>query len=145
MRSSLSPYWSHLNRCTFGCGSVGGSPPYNPDSGTPTNTNEPYLSFLDFILAQDSVPQTLTTSYGDDEQTVPPDYAQSVCDGFAKLGARGSSVLFSSGDFAVGAGSCLTNDGQNKVQFLPIFPASCTCLSPRISGFYLSHQTQALM
>ena len=39
----------------------------------------------------------------------------------------GSNVLFSSGDFAVGGGDCLSNDGSNKVRFTPIFPASCTC------------------
>ena len=50
--------------------STGGSPPFDPDSNTPTNTNEPYLDWLNFVLAQDSVPQTFTTSYGDDEQTV---------------------------------------------------------------------------
>jgi hypothetical protein len=37
---------------------------------TPTNTNEPYLDWLNFILAQTAIPQVITTSYGDDEQTV---------------------------------------------------------------------------
>ena len=44
---------------------------------------------------------------------------------YAQLGARGSSVLFSSGDFGVGGGSCLTNDGTNRTVFQPMFPASC--------------------
>ncbi len=79
--------------------STGGSPPFTPDTQTPTNTNEPYLDWVNFILAQDTIPQTFTTSYGDDEQTVPQDYAISVCELFAELGARGSTVLFSSGDF----------------------------------------------
>ncbi|THH10355.1 hypothetical protein EW145_g1384 [Phellinidium pouzarii] len=35
------------------------------------------------------------------------------------------SVMFSSGDFGVGGGDCLTNDGTNTVRFQPIFPASC--------------------
>ena len=108
---------------------TGGSPPFTPDSLTPTNTNEPYLDWLKFILDQPTIPQTISTSYGDDEQTVPPDYAQSVCDLFAQLGARGVSLLFSSGDFGVGGGSCLSNDGANRRQFVPIFPASCG-LSP---------------
>jgi len=34
-------------------------------------------------------------------------------------------VLFSSGDAGVGAGNCSSNDGKNKVIFLPAFPASC--------------------
>ncbi|KAL0573726.1 hypothetical protein V5O48_008222 [Marasmius crinis-equi] len=105
--------------------STGGSPPFNPDSDTPTNTNEPYLDWLNFILAQSSIPLVFTTSYGENEQTVPKDYATSVCNLFAQLGARGSSILFSSGDSGVGGGDCRTNDGRNRVQFQPAFPAGC--------------------
>lgn len=79
--------------------STGGSPPFIPDSDTPTNTNEPYLDWLNFILAEDTIPQTITTSYGENEQTIPRDYAESVCDLFAELGARGATVFFSSGDY----------------------------------------------
>ena len=43
---------------------------------------------------------------------------------FAQLGARGVSVLFSSGDTGVGS-ACQTNDGKNTTRFLPIFPAAC--------------------
>lgn len=105
--------------------STGGSPPFVPDSQTPTNTNEPYLDWLDFIMNQTVLPQTFSTSYGDDEQTVPLDFAQTVCNGFAQLGVRGSSVMFSSGDDGVGGGSCVSNDGTNTVKFQPNFPASC--------------------
>lgn len=105
--------------------STGGSPPFKPDSNTPTNTNEPYLDWLNFILAQSSIPQTFTTSYGDDEQTVPFDYAVNVCNLFAQLGARGSSIMFSSGDDGVGAGNCQNNDGTTTKRFQPNFPASC--------------------
>ncbi|KAF8903511.1 peptidase S8/S53 domain-containing protein [Gymnopilus junonius] len=105
--------------------STGGSPPFAPDSNTPTNTNEPYLDFLNFLLAQSTIPQTLTTSYGDDEQTVPLDYATSVCNLFATLGSRGTTIFFSSGDDGVGAGNCQTNDGKGTVIFQPNFPASC--------------------
>lgn len=106
--------------------STGGSPPFQPDLNTKTNTNEPYLDWLDYILAQNDLPQTISTSYGDDEQTVPLSYAQSVCEGFAQLGLRGVSLLFSSGDFGVGTnGTCVSNDGKNTTTFLPAFPASC--------------------
>jgi len=105
--------------------STGGSPPFIPDDLSPNNTNEPYLDWLHFILNQTTIPQTITTSYGDDEQTVPQDYAKTVCNLFAQLGARGVSAIFSSGDFGVGGGDCQTNDGKNKTQFQPIFPASC--------------------
>ncbi|KAF8972690.1 peptidase S8/S53 domain-containing protein [Flammula alnicola] len=105
--------------------STGGSPPFNPDTFTPTNTNEPYLDFLTFLLAQSSIPQTLTTSYGDDEQTVPLDYATSVCNMLATLGSLGTTVFYSSGDEGVGGGDCLTNDGTSRTLFQPAFPASC--------------------
>ncbi|KAI0265980.1 tripeptidyl peptidase A [Gloeopeniophorella convolvens] len=113
--------------------STGGSPPFDPDANTgSTNTNEPYSDWLDFILNQTMVPQTISTSYGDDEQTVPEDFAKRVCAGFAQLGARGVSLMFSSGDGGVGGGdgdpttqSCLTNDGKNQTKFIPVFPASC--------------------
>jgi len=106
--------------------STGGSPLFTPDRHTPTNTNEPYLTWLDYILNQTDLPQTISTSYGDDEQSVPLSYAQSVCEGFAQLGMRGVSLLFSSGDSGVGPnGTCISNDGQNTTTFLPAFPASC--------------------
>lgn len=105
---------------------TGGSPPFIPDMFTPTDTNEPYLVWLQYVSAQKSLPQVISTSYGDDEQTVPLAYAKRVCDGFAALGARGVSLLFSSGDEGVGSdGNCFTNDGKNTTTFLPSFPSTC--------------------
>ncbi|KAJ7663816.1 peptidase S8/S53 domain-containing protein [Mycena polygramma] len=101
--------------------STGGSPPFKADTAT---TTKPYLDWLNFILNQTTIPQTLTTSYGGDEQTVPQDYATSVCNLFAQLGARGSSIMFSSGDGGVGAGDCRANDDTNRTIFQPAFPAS---------------------
>jgi len=87
---------------------------------------------LDFILAQDEVPLVITTSYADDEQTVPKSFAKRACAGFAQLGARGVTLTFGSGDGGVGDGdpdpatqTCITNDGTNKTAFIPLFPASC--------------------
>ncbi|KAL9084023.1 MAG: hypothetical protein Q9159_005445 [Coniocarpon cinnabarinum] len=102
--------------------STGGSPPFIPDERTPTNTNEPYLEWVNYVLNQTDaeIPQTISTSYGDDEQTVPIEYATTVCNQFAQLGARGVSLLFSSGDAGVGPnGSCVSNDGMNTNKFIP--------------------------
>jgi tripeptidyl-peptidase I len=105
---------------------TGGSPPYIPDDLTPTDTNEPYLTWLQYILNQTDIPQVISTSYGDDEQTVPLSYATSACKAFAQLGARGISLLFASGDNGVGSNdNCFTNDGRNTTTFLPSFPAGC--------------------
>ncbi|KAG1805581.1 peptidase S8/S53 domain-containing protein [Suillus subaureus] len=112
--------------------STAGEPPFDPDMLTPTDTNEPYSYWLDYVLSQPMLPQTISTSYGDDEQSVPFTYATRVCAGMAVLGARGVSVLFSSGDSGVGDGDpdpatqmCYSNDGLNVTKFLPDFPASC--------------------
>ncbi|KZF19081.1 tripeptidyl peptidase SED3 [Xylona heveae TC161] len=88
--------------------------------------NEPYLDFLNYILSlpEDELPQTLSTSYGEDEQSVPEPYSRTVCSMFGQLGARGVSVIFSSGDTGVGS-ACQTNDGNKTTRFLPTFPASC--------------------
>ncbi|KAG6910772.1 hypothetical protein DXG01_007659 [Tephrocybe rancida] len=112
---------------------TGGRPPFVPDVGTPTNTNEPYQDWLDFILAHPNPPLAISTSYGDHEQTVPKSYAIRTCKSFAQLGARGVSLTFSSGDNGVGDGNsnpasqtCFTNDGKNATRFQPLFPASVT-------------------
>jgi len=83
-------------------------------------------------LAQDDIPLVISSSYGDDEQTVPESYAKRACAGFAQLGARGVSLTSSSGDGGVGDGdpdpatqTCFTNDGTNRTEFPALFPTSC--------------------
>lgn len=108
--------------------SVGGRPPFKPDAFTPNNTNEPYSTEFEYLLNQpdDKLPSIQSTSYGDDEQTVPHAYQRRVCHEAAALGARGVTLLFSSGDEGVGAdGKCYSNDGKKTRKFLPAFPASC--------------------
>lgn len=107
--------------------STGGRGPLIPTLNNKfPSTNEPYLEFLTFLLGQDDaeLPQTLTTSYGEEEQSVPEEYALKVCNLFMQLGARGVSVLFSSGDSGPG-GSCKSNVDNTTTTFLPTFPAGC--------------------
>jgi tripeptidyl-peptidase-1 len=40
------------------------------------------------------------------------------------MGLRGITVLESSGDTGIGA-PCISNDGKKRLEFTPIFPASC--------------------
>ncbi|KAH9059104.1 subtilisin-like protein [Lactarius vividus] len=106
--------------------SVGGlAEQFIPDSFIPVNTNEPFLGWLETMIRLEDLPQTISTSYGGDEQTFPPEYAKSVCELFGQLGARGVSILFASGDEGVGGGDCKKNDGSGVVQFQPGFPATC--------------------
>ena len=91
--------------------------------------NEPYRQWLDYMLAlPDPLPHTITTSYGENEQSVPFDYANKVCDRLGALGCRGVSIMFSSGDGGPGH-SCVDYE-SGKTQFQATFPASC----PYVTG-----------
>lgn len=99
----------------------------NLDQPTPdTFSNEPYMEYYQYLLAKDAkdLPQVISNSYGDDEQTVPIAYAQRVCNMIGMLVSRGITVLESSGDTGVG-GPCQSNDGQKKPEFTPQFPGTC--------------------
>ena len=100
--------------------STGGSPPI---VGSGTNDNEPYLEFLDYMLnlTDAQLPQTISISYGDNEDTVPLSYADTTCNLFAQLGARGVSILVASGDSGVGD----TCEENGVPQFQTLYPASC--------------------
>lgn len=88
-----------------------------------TNYNEPYLKFLNYLLALPaaSLPSTLFISYGDDEGTVLLSYAKNVCNLLSQLGARGVSILASSNDSDVGD----TCQVDGKTSSMTAFPASC--------------------
>lgn len=110
---------------------LGTPPPFKPTAFAPNNTNEPYLIWLQYMLAlpNSQLPKVISTSYGDIEHTLPPAYARRVCNSFAQLGARGVSLIFGSGDSGVGRdGMCHTNhnDGRPETpEFLVSFPDAC--------------------
>jgi tripeptidyl-peptidase-1 len=71
-----------------------------------------------------NLPNIMSTSYGDDEQTVPFSYARKVCTEFAALGLQ-ISLFFTAGDQGIGQDPfCYSNDGKTAA-FIPTFPASC--------------------
>jgi tripeptidyl-peptidase I len=111
-----------------------GSPPFVPNLDVPDeedNSNEPYLDYYEYLLnkTNDELPQVISNSYGDDEQSVPPDYATRVCDMIGMMGLRGITVIESSGDTGTGA-PCISNDGKNHTEFTPAFPGTCPCKYP---------------
>ena len=87
----------------------------NVDEPAEQDTNEPWLDYINTLLLQsnENLPQVISHSYGDEEVTVPFDYATRVCNGFAQLGARGITILVSSGDIGVGA-SCKTATNSTR-------------------------------
>ncbi|KAL1868239.1 hypothetical protein VTK73DRAFT_3766 [Phialemonium thermophilum] len=106
-----------------------GKPPFVPNPDVPddeNNTNEPYLEYYQFLMNKTNaeLPQVISNSYGEDEQTVPKEYAVRVCNLIGMMGLRGISVLESSGDTGVGA-PCQSNDGKETPEFTPQFPGTC--------------------
>ncbi|KAI0081293.1 subtilisin-like protein [Panus rudis PR-1116 ss-1] len=81
---------------------------------------EGFLDIINFLLGESNPPQVLTTSYGQNENTVSSNLANQLCNAYQQLGARGTSILFASGDGGV-AGSQSTR----CTNFLPTFPSGC--------------------
>jgi tripeptidyl-peptidase-1 len=73
------------------------------------------------------IPQTISILYATDEKDLPSEYMTTLCKLFTLLGAHGVSVLIPSGNDGVSKGDCKAEEGSEKVQFIPMFPASCTC------------------
>ncbi|TFK40519.1 Pro-kumamolisin, activation domain-containing protein [Crucibulum laeve] len=79
-------------------------------------------------------PFTVSVSYGQDESSVTPAFANRQCQEYAKLGMMGTSVFYSSGDDGVagGGGVCLNSRKQpvnNGKVFNPGFPVTCPFLT----------------
>lgn len=98
----------------------------NGENSTGISTNEPYLEQLHYLnsLPDKDLPAVMTMSYGESEQNVPKSYATASCNLFAQLGARGVTIIFSSGDSGPGR-TCESNDGSYQAKFIPSWPASC--------------------
>lgn len=75
--------------------------------------------------------KVISVSYGQDEHELTPLYAMRQCQEYAKLGLKGTTFVFSSGDYGVAGngGKCQRsgNDdkSQNGTRFAPEYPASC--------------------
>ncbi|TFY82906.1 hypothetical protein EWM64_g1100 [Hericium alpestre] len=79
-----------------------------------------FLDLVNYLLKQNTLPHVLTTSYGFNEGDLPYSVANNLCNAYAQLGARGVSVLFSSGDGGVSG-----SQSQQCTNFVPTFPSGC--------------------
>ncbi|KAK8053070.1 tripeptidyl peptidase a protein, partial [Apiospora saccharicola] len=107
---------------------TGGSPPFKENLHHPTdkqNYNEPWVPYYRILLATPvrDIPQILSHSYGEPEDSVPRSYAALTCNIIGIMGLRGITIIQASGDSGVGAG-CLATDFKT-IQFNAIFPATC--------------------
>ncbi|KAL1949190.1 hypothetical protein VTO73DRAFT_10996 [Trametes versicolor] len=103
-----------------------------------------FLDIINTLLAMDKPPLVLTTSFGFDETPFAqqaPEMAEKLCDAYAQLGARGTSVLFASGDGGVSGSQ--SNTACDGAAFIPTFPASCPYITAVGSTQGVSPETAA--
>ncbi|KAH9059257.1 subtilisin-like protein [Lactarius vividus] len=81
---------------------------------------EGFLDIINFLSGESAPPQVLTTSYGQNENTISRALAYRLCNAYASLSARGVSILFSSGDGGVSG-----TQSQRCTTFVPTFPSGC--------------------
>ncbi|RPD58338.1 family S53 protease [Lentinus tigrinus ALCF2SS1-7] len=83
-----------------------------------------FFDLNDYLLGLDSTPYVFTTSYGFYEYSFDDDHdiANALCDDYMQLSARGTSILYSSGDGGV-SGAQSASCPNNK--FVATFPSGC--------------------
>ncbi|KAH8997661.1 subtilisin-like protein [Lactarius hatsudake] len=91
--------------------------------GRGPSRNDWLVIWLEYILDQRDIPQTISISYTYEERWFSREHAFYVCNMFAMLGSLGVSVLVASGNDGIGRGTCVNKDGS--VRFIPTFPATC--------------------
>jgi len=101
---------------------IGSSVPVTFFSVGETNKDgiDGFMDIVTSIEAQSPIPNVWTTSYGFNEDALEPGIATSVCNSYMKLGARGTSIFFSSGDGGVGG-----SQPTSCTLFLATFPSTC--------------------
>ncbi|KAI0365677.1 family S53 protease [Pilatotrama ljubarskyi] len=79
-----------------------------------------FMDIITTLIGESNAPQVLSTSYGFDEPDLPTNLATNLCNAYMQLGARGTSILFSSGDGGVSG-----SQSQTCTTFIPTFPSGC--------------------
>ncbi|KAJ6519101.1 family S53 protease [Mycena sanguinolenta] len=83
-----------------------------------------FLDIVNFLAGEDNIPPVFTTSYNALEDGFSNGLNTKLCNAYMGLGARGTSVLFSSGDGGVSG-----NQPQQCSTFQPSFPVGCPYLT----------------
>ncbi|KZP14825.1 family S53 protease [Athelia psychrophila] len=79
-----------------------------------------FLDMVNYLLALPTIPHVLTTSYAFNEPGLSASATNTLCNAYMQLGARGTSILFASGDGGVSGGQ-----SQSCTTFIPTFPSTC--------------------
>jgi tripeptidyl-peptidase I len=92
---------------------------FGPNPGT---VFDPLVQFLQDLIHNETVPSVVSFSESIPEDQVDADYAKQLCNMMAQVGARGVTLLFSSGDNGPQGDQ---PSGTHNAVFEPEFPASC--------------------
>ena len=92
---------------------------FGPNAG---QTYDPFVQFLQDLINSRHVPSVVSFSESMPEDQLDPAYAKRLCNMMAQVGARGVSLLFSSGDNGPNGDQ---PTGTHNAIFEPEFPASC--------------------
>lgn len=92
---------------------------FGPNAG---DTYDRFVSFLQELITNKTVPSVVSFSESMPEDQVDPAYARRLCNMMAQVGARGVTLLFSSGDNGPNGDQ---PSGNHNAIFEPEFPASC--------------------
>lgn len=108
---------------SYGAAMAAGVPTtfWNTDGRMPGHTdNEPWLQWLSDVSGDPAPPLVFSISYSDNENTVDSSYAKRMNVEFQKAGARGITIIDSSGDGGVSG----TQPDNFCKKFQPTFPSS---------------------
>ncbi|KAM3421982.1 hypothetical protein BST61_g2359 [Cercospora zeina] len=92
---------------------------FGPQTG---QTYDNFVTFLQQLLSNETVPSVVSITESANEDLFDPDYARRLCLMMAQIGARGVTLLFSSGNNGANGQDA---GGEHKTIFEPKFPASC--------------------
>lgn len=92
---------------------------FGPDPGS---TYDPFVHFLQELITNRTVPSVISFSESMPENMVDEAYARRLCNMMAQVGARGVTLLFSSGNNGPNGDQ---PTGKHEKIFEPEFPASC--------------------
>ncbi|GJE95891.1 S53 family peptidase [Phanerochaete sordida] len=98
-----------------------------------------FMDWSQFINSQASPPQVVTTSYGENENEISRAAANGLCNLFQQLGAKGTSVFYSSGDGGVGG-----SQSTRCTTFLATFPSGCPFMTS-VGATQMNGQTSGVV
>jgi len=96
--------------------------------------NEPFLKWMSTLSNTSDAPLIISTSYGEDEDSMTLEYQNRCNAEFQKAGVRGISLLFASGDSGVGGATKCSDQCSGYAQGEKCFQAMWPSASPYVTA-----------